>query len=217
LAESDRDKALNAFKLPQPTINMGGGAQKLSGSLRLSGWWKTLDWLYYINASTAYQSVAAQIQSIYTQCGQFLTGLEMEATANLLSNEYRDGSRMGRSEIEDLLRGGADAGGWLLATIDADRRLHITDEPARDSDYFYVANDGSLWDKFGTPISPETCPVGKWLYMRSSIPQTADFSRTSSPFPAFIVEATYDAKSGAYRPVTRGRPSPYELMGTITK
>ncbi len=217
LAESDRDKALNAFKLPQPTLNTSGGRGKLSGSLRLAGWWKTLDWMYYINASTAYQTVATQINSIYTQCGQFLTGINIEATAAILSNEYRDGSRMGRSEMEDLLRAGASGSGWLLANVSEDRLLTITDETARDSNYFYITNDGILVDQFNSIIRPEECPVGKWMYMRSGIPQTADLSMVGSPFPAFIVEATYDAKTASYRPVTRGRPSPYELMRAITK
>ncbi|MFZ6029946.1 MAG: hypothetical protein ACOYYS_19710 [Chloroflexota bacterium] len=218
LAESDRDKALNAFKYPQPTINTGGsGSGKLSGSLRLSGWWKTLDWMYYINASTAYQTVATQINSIYTQCGQFMTGIDMQATAGILSSEYRDGSRMGRSEMEDLLRAGASSAGWLMANVDENRMITVTDEPERDADYFFIANDGSLTNKFNAPILPEECPVGKWLYMRSGIPETADLSAVERPFPAFIVEAAYEAKTASYRPVTRGRPSPYELMGAITK
>ena len=215
-AENDRDTALEVYKYPQPTITPGDGSETTyMAVLRLSGWWTTLDWMYYLNSGNTYETVEDQILYIIAQCGQFFGDVETDLSATILTSPYRDGSQTGRGEVEKLLQAGSDNLKWILATVNSDLTVSLFEEPDRVVTV-YMAPNGELTNGNGVEILPETCPVGCWLAATTGVPQTADLSRLTAPFPAFVVEATWDSEGG-YTPVTRGKPSPFELLGGLSR
>lgn len=65
-ADSMRDAMLETQKLPTPTFRMNYGQGSMSATLRLRGWWHTLDWLYY--------GQSAGVESQITQGGMVTVG-----------------------------------------------------------------------------------------------------------------------------------------------
>ncbi len=206
-----RDRILAENRYPVPTIRTGQSGGEPSARLTCYGWWRTLDWRYYVQADATNVATTSQISTIISNIGQFGLTADIETVSGISENQSRDGDRTGLAEIEALLAKGTSAGKRLLARVEPDRRVRIYAEPSSGPDDYYLDADGRLYTGQGQMVDLRMCPVGFWCQLRDVIPDTADLSKLSSPTPFFVERSEYDAKSGRLTLEPRGRPSAWDL------
>ncbi len=155
-ATNERDRYLHEHRYPITSNELSGGQGEIK--IECLGWWKTLDWMYYTNASTVAVSNITQMRAIIAATGQFINGvLESEITDPitwdsgegitwddgesidwdtgteafaLTSVPSRDGSGTGLSYLIELLNAGSSNVNPLLAYVDQSRYLHIYERRA---------------------------------------------------------------------------------------
>jgi hypothetical protein len=185
---------------------------KMQGRLYCRGIWETLNWMYYENSDTTAISYKDQILKVLTQCGQFIYGSPaFTATASLISNQFREGNKMGMDEIEEMLDIGSEEGKRIVATIDQNSRILFREVVVPQSDYLQYAMDTDLDIWFRTHKLPrQHCTVGIWVDYKFGGIEMQESEYFTMPFPAFIETASYNVKQKKYKPDSMSNP--YELM-----
>ena len=95
------------------------------------------------------QETTDQIQAIASDAAaaQFLAGVKIEADSALYSSPYRSGLKTALQEIRDLLASGTSAAVGLVASMDANRVLHISAKPSAVA--LVQGEDGVIRDMLG--------------------------------------------------------------------
>lgn len=214
-AEAKRDNILAACKYIKPVINFasGGGAVG-TGKITCRGWWNTLGWKYYGQASTTDTETTAQIAAIIAASGQFLTGTFINPASGLSGSALRRGDRTALAEIEDLLAQGKSGGRRLLATVTNQREVVVNEEAASSNFELYLKKDSRVENKWGDEAVMQTCPVG-WAKLKDVIPSSLDMTRIADPSMVYIEEASYDVARQRYIPTPKGERSVWEMMQLV--
>ncbi len=139
---------------------------------------------------------AEEVQSAIQTSGQFLNGVDVDATSGLYSNSYRDGEASCRRVVEDLLRAGTVNGHALLAEVGRNRRVRLSEEPTpplAGGTALRMDARGHLSDEYGQPWPRRVSPVGRWCIVRQAALALFDRTRLADPATFFIERSQYTA------------------------
>lgn len=189
-ANRDRDLYLADHKYAQMDFDFSGGSDDIA--VECFGWFATLDWKYYSNATISNQENTAQISAIITSAGQFFNGTIIENTSGTNTNRFRDGSQTALNCIQALLKAGTSNTRPLLAYVDKNRYVHVYErdaEPAIGSEDYLMREDGRLETRVGEVVPDAHCIVAKWVRVKS-VPNTTGSVLSVRPF--FIESAEYN-------------------------
>lgn len=190
-AQQRRDIELAMRANPRPEFESRGTRDYVQ--IECLGWYATLDWRYYTNATTSDVEDAAQISAIVTSAGEFLRGTVLENTSGLSSSQERDGHSTALDCINALLDAGTTNIRPLLARVDRDRYLHVYEreaEPADGKAPYVLRDDGQLETDMGTLAAPEHCTCAAWATVQG---MSSTLTGLASMRPFFIQRAEYDA------------------------
>jgi hypothetical protein len=111
------------------------------------------------------QETTRQLLNLFSAgfCGQFFSERNLLAVSGIQAPQFRDGSRRGRQEAEDLLKAGTSAGARLLAMVDDRRRVHVYLQPGVKESQVMTGRDGVLRAINGRPLLPSQQPAGSWV------------------------------------------------------
>lgn len=213
-AEGLRDQVLAQKYRPVIQRSIEGAAGADYAEIMCRGWWATLDWQYYANASTALVATSTQIANIITSAGQFFTGTEVYTASGITTSEARDGNEKAMQYVETLLKIGVSGGRRYMATATEDRRLVVQQEPAQYAADYRITVDGVLYDNYNVQVVDQLCPVGVWVADNSVLlPRQSE--TVSDPGGFFIESAEYNAVNYHLRIQPRGRIDPLDVVGII--
>jgi len=126
----------------------------------------------------------------HATCGQFLTGVVLEAASWVQAALYRGGGRSCRREVEDLLEMGNDSGVRLLARVTAERAVWIYPREEAGAAGLWLRDDGQVRDAYGV-LPLHVSPVGRWAIVDAQRPGMPDrvYIRAAEYRPAVGVVA----------------------------
>lgn len=191
---------LDKHKRPVQELELSGGTDEII--MECYGWWHSLSWCYYSNASVVVTENTTQIRNIITACGQFIEGVIVNgvgvpidwtngaviewddanepiewdsggASSGMTSVPTRDGSNTALAYIMELLNAGSVNIRPMLAYVDKFRWLHVY-ERNLESVEFIMRNDGDLETKLGKIVEPENCLSAVWVGMKGAPPAAID-------------------------------------------
>lgn len=196
-AEATRDRILEENKYPIPTVDPFLSTMI---SLKLRGWWNTLEWQHYVNSGTTDVATTQQIVDIVADSAQFLEGAHVFNASGVNSNEFRDGQITAKAMIEDLLEVGTSDGKRLIALVNRERFLEIHKlDTVEDPDY-RMRDDGSLENIADVPISESNLKdiIGKWVTLKSAPSVIGNFAVIR---PFLVESAVWRNGKTTYRPL----------------
>ena len=192
-AENYRNTYSANHKYAVPEIDLSGNEDEII--VECYGWWKTLEWKYYSNASETAVENTTQISAIITACGQFIAGTIIETTSGLTTVPTRDGTNTGLAYITELLSAGTSNARPLLAYVDKNRYIHVYERIAETTEYI-MRDDGQLETLLGKLVEPESCIHAAWVRVKG-VPDTLGGISAMRPF--FIERAEYiERDQGSY-------------------
>ena len=151
-----------------------------------------------------------QVKTMAASYGQFFANVLLEVDSGISTESFRDGDGTALYEIEELLKMGTVNKRRMLATVDVNRYLRITEEPTNETPYL-ITKGGELRGALDNPINAEACPVGVWMRLKDVIPSSVDVSLLADPTMAFIDEAEYNARTGVLQLTPRNIEDPWEI------
>jgi len=167
---------LERFRYPIPGAKIMNKAE-LKAVVTCKGWWNTLDWKYYSNASSSSVATTSQISSIVTSCGQFLTGTDIITASGINTSSKREGEKTGLEEIVDLLNSGTSNDLRLLAVVDENRRVRVYEEPTPNSQDMLVSKFGDFESYLGVKLDKELIRPGYYVVLKDILSSSVDVSR----------------------------------------
>lgn len=198
-AEATRNRILGENKYPVPTIDPYKSTQI---SLKLRGWFDTLDWQHYSNSGETNVQTTTQIGTILAAKGQFIRGTHVFNASGINTNEFRDGQTTVKAQVEDLLASGTSAGERLYGVVNVERYLEIRKIASVTYPDFRLRDDGLLETFADVPFSAERIKdaIGKWASVKSAPAVIGNFSVIR---PFLIESATWRKQdnSATYRPL----------------
>lgn len=199
-----RDMLLTQKARPVQVIEIHASDQSPGARITCRGWWETLEWRYYQQSGTAEIDTAVQAQAIAEECGQFFSLVELDRglTSGVVVNQFRDGDGTGAYEIEELLTMGTARYRRMLAIVDQQRRVLISEEPLPNTPHL-ISTDGELRDEFAVPVRKEHAPAGMWAKLHDVIPGNIDSERLADPSLLFVEESEYETASDRLNLTTR--------------
>ena len=117
--------------------------------------------------TTGFVSRLTRIQELAAveRGGQFLTGLLVKSTVGGDTLLRREGRQDCQSELADLVAQRDSSGNRLLATVEADRRLVISSQPAEADWQFTLDSRGRLRTRSGREVCSHDQPAGKRIWL----------------------------------------------------
>jgi len=202
-AEGARDTYLASNKYAPPEVELSGGNTAYV-RVECYGWFKTLEWKFYANATTSNIATTSQIAAIIASAGQFFNGSLIENASGIDSNQYRDGTVNAKQQVTELMNAGTTNVRPLLARVDKDRYIHVYERQAEDPEYL-MRSDGQLETLLGQTVRASYCINSSWVRIKD-IPDTLGGLSAMRNF--FIESAEYDAERDrcVYRPAGAFEP-----------
>jgi hypothetical protein len=212
-AEAKRNELLDYYRLPRVDRESVQRTDRPSATLLCRGWWHTLDWRYYSNATNANTATTTQIADIISAAGEFIAGTRIVDASGISTNPYRDGNDRAQPTIEQLLQVGTSSGRRLLAGIGRDRRATVWSELANDpaTNYRLDALD-VLRGPTGQVVLPHTCPVGIWISDGNGLIGPLGAATLADPGAFFAERAEYDVQASRLTLSPRGSIDPYDFV-----
>jgi hypothetical protein len=181
---------LDRFRYPLPGAKISNRSD-LKAIVNCKGWWETLDWKYYNNASASSVATTSQIATIVTQCGQFFSGTDIISVSGINTSSKRDGEKTGLDEIIDLLNTGTANDLRLLAVVDENRRVKVYEEPIPNSMDMLVSKFGEFENYMGVKLDKEFVRPGSYVVLKEVLPASVDVSRMADISRFFMESVTY--------------------------
>jgi hypothetical protein len=210
-AEEAARKRLAAERFPIATIDLAENAGESYAVLYGKGFWWTLDWRYYGNGNSNDLDTALQAEAMMIYANQFFASVSNEVKADgsnvgsgLLTPQKRNGDSTVLYEVEKLLQMGTVNNRRMLARVDEHRNLRLYEEPEVPAYPYLQTADGDILDRFGSPVSKSSCPVGMWARLHQVQPASLDSALVGDPSLRFIDEMEYDVASDRLTPRARG-------------
>jgi len=184
-AEQSRGLYLADHQDPITEPEFSGGAGEIS--VQCYGWFSSLGWKYYSNATSSNVENTTQIAAILTDAGQFFVSSVVEDSAGITSDQQRDGTSTALTYINQLLNAGTSNVRPLLARVDKKRILHIYErkaKPPTNTPDYLIRSDNKLITPLGAVVPDKECKVAVWAKLQAA-PKFA---------PMFIESAEYNAE-----------------------
>lgn len=194
-------------------IRYSGAKRSMSATLICHGWWDTLGWKYAKIAAYAGNLVehTAQISSLVTSYGQFMTATDVEAVTGVSSSDYQDGDKTTLAAILKLMASGGASGRRLLASVDPNRRVQIYEEPAASTADYFMDSHAQIASMGGNEIDPYAPPVGMWVRLKDVMSPVVDVTRLVDPTLQFVEGSSWSADGGP-KYSFRGQPGVESLL-----
>lgn len=210
-AQQRRDKVLSQRAWPIP-LQVGGRGKPGTGRLTLRGWWTTLGWQYWTQASTGGVENTTQVDSIVTAEGEFITDVDVVDSSGVSGEQERDGSQTALENVAELLATGTTNDRRLLASVTPGRVLRVWEEPGSSDVPYNLHRDGRLTSgRAMTPLLPGQGPVGVWCGLADLPSRVADLGAARAVSP-FFVEAM-EWRDGVLWPEPRDVRSAWDVLG----
>lgn len=149
-----------------------------------------------------YRSLLEQVVAMISAAGQFVAGIDNDATTTLYSNPQRSGDTTAWDEIEGLLLDGA--GGRILLDVGETRRIRLYNEVTAPE--IVICADGTIETLLGERILKYLAPVGVWAELKDIVP-------SGEPTRVFIEAWDYDVQGDRLTPTVRGEREPWDVGG----
>lgn len=127
--------------------------------------------------------------------GQFFSGQDVFVASGIYSSPYREGDQSALNCIEELLGSGTTNLRRMMATVDDQRRVLVSEEPVEGSADYLLYENEELHDPFDRTLQKWAYPAGVWARLVDVIPGGVDTSRVADPSIVFIEEVTYEAET----------------------
>lgn len=165
----------------------------------------------YNDADMAFRILGAeltttQISSIYSSMAQYFSAIDVADSSGVYSNQYRDGDKTAKAEIDDLLAVGASGGARMLATVTGDGALKIYEQPGTSEADLLMRSTGQISWPSGGLIAPGWLPVAQWIQL-ADIPRNVD--ALASLANIFVERADY--RDGQLQIEPQGMPTPWDV------
>lgn len=166
----------------------GGGADGLTWD---TGWMAASPAMDVLFGVWGTEDTAVQAARVLTTCGQFFSSVDRRTTSGVVTNQWRDGTRLGDDEVRALLECGTSGNGRLVWGVGPQREVVLRAEPS------YVANEVLRWDmasgRLLTPLGQAAergvLPVGQWIEVVKGVETSA----------LFVEEGEYTVDGGGMR------------------
>ncbi len=148
-----------------------------------------------------------QVRNLVTMYGQFFSGVTLDVASGEWSRSYRDGKTDALTEVLNLLKIGGPNDRRLLATVGADRRVTVWEEPAPVPVYAMDVH-GQLYDAAGAQVQVWAAPsvVGNWMLLEDVLPAgMIDTTRLMQPELQFVEGVRW--QDGRLQVAFRGQPA----------
>lgn len=192
------------------------------GTLKL---WNTVTWIPRawgddaLTASMPFQiwgktETTQQILQMLSASSQFFDAFDFLNDSGKYSRLYREANQTAQTELENLLKAGTALDKRLLATVSADRVVHVFAEPDYDEssapmlDVYNTKH--SLLDASGQPYEEGRLPAGQWLTL-TGVPTNVDKFVDMSH--QFVERAEWDVEAGKLSALEfKGAPNPWDVI-----
>lgn len=163
---------------------------------------------------SGFQDTAIQMRNIVSAAGQFMAATDLDIGLSAIrTSQYRNGDATAISVAEELIKVGTSNNRRMLATVDANRRVHVSEEPTSANPPYSMNRSMELFDAYRNPVDGAFCPCGVWVSLWNVVPPSADLSSVVTPSPFFVEEASYDVQARVYRPRPRSAPDVFNIAG----
>lgn len=208
-AEQRRDRILSDLAWPMPMLYPNQQIPEIV----LRGWWSTLGWQYWTQASTGGVENTTQITTIATAEGEFISGVDVVDSSGVSGEQERDGTQSALDNIAELLATGTTNDRRLLATVTVERLLRVYEEPARTATAEYNLHvDGSMsYGRTRAPLLPGFAPAGVWAAL-ADLPVHLTRGGLVSRLSPVFVEAN-EWRDGVLSPEPRDIRSAWDVLG----
>ena len=152
----------------------------------------------------------AQIGDLVRQAGQFLTGTDVPVGSGRTVASYLRGDSTAVIEIEELLSAGGANSRRMLAQVQRNRRLLVTEEP-ENSEIAALMDSGGRLTARAWAVDEYQPPVGGWVRLTDVVPRAVDMTRLINPELQFVEGATWSNGAGL-RLRFRGQPSIEDIL-----
>jgi len=165
----------------------------------------------YNDADLAFRILGAeltttQVDSIYDGVGQFFSTIDVVDSSGVYSNQYREGDKTAKAEIDDLLASGTSTANRMLATVTPDGALKIYAQPTAGEGDIVLRSTGQVGWPAGGLITDGWLPVARWIQL-ADIPRSVD--ALAGLANIFIERADY--RDGNLQIEPAGMPSPWDV------
>lgn len=126
--------------------------------------------------------------------GQFFTSIYDPVASGVYSSPWRDGDSTGQMCVEELMKSGTTNLRRLLATVDMQRVVRVSEEPVAGSDDYYLMSNGKLLDTLQRPLANWQWPVGVWAQLADLLPGSVDTSKIADPSRVFLERVIYNVE-----------------------
>lgn len=166
----------------------------------------------FIFKFTRKDNIITQLQAMLTSAGQFISGIDVEASTTITTNPYRAGDATARTQIEELLTMHTGSTGRMALEITRDRRARIYSEPDTTAP-IYVDRYMNPFASSGAPLERHYCPYGYWASLKEVLPASGvgGGSDAASGAVGFVESAEYNVQSNRWVP--RFRQNKSALIG----
>lgn len=166
----------------------------------------------YVDASLYFrvegaQETTVQMQTIVSNCGQFLDGIEVFDASGVETPQFREGDLDGQTELEKLLDIGTSANRRLLATVTPNRKLRIYKKPVAATTDNLLGNDGSIVTSTNTRLPEGRLIAGTWLRTKDVPVSVGALTKLESLF----IESSERNADGILRPRAEEQDEVWDL------
>ena len=141
-----------------------------------------------------WEDTLAQLSRILTDCGQFFTGVDIQLTSGIKTNQYRDGDSTALDEALALIETGSSSGGRYTVTVDRDRVVHVVAEAAASESVDILVTRSLMRYAAGGVRVNEEMPVAEWMLIDKA---PMHLNNVYGLSPQFFDAVEYDVESDA--------------------
>lgn len=156
------------------------------------------------------EDTTAQVDSIVTAKGEFITTVSVADISGVETNQYRDGTNTAMDEIEDLLAVGDSSGNRMICHVTPKREFIIKAAPSQTDEYTIIyRGDGTLRYPLGGELDPGKLVAGSWLEVEG-IPASVDALLALTP--VFVESDEFEVSSMRNRPRPQASVDPWDIL-----
>ena len=186
-------------------------------SITLMRWWNGSVWQAFAPDRDmtfqvgGVQENTVQIAQMVQSAGQYGLEITFDRTTAITSSQFRDGDRLAKHLIEDLLSQGASNERRFLARVDQFRKIWVYEQPRSTDEDWSMDTEGNLWQG---SARHETwrCPAGYWVRIKNIGPALSMFDNELGWDRVYISEAEYRPGQAEYIPVAASRIGPSAIV-----
>jgi hypothetical protein len=158
-----------------------------------------------------------QIADMVTD-SNFLLDTDIVDASGINQNQWRNGDKTAKTEIEELLELGTSNDLRMLCRVAPNLHLEVWEEPVLNEEDFSISHDEIIFDQYGAIVPNSTCPVGMYLRYEDIIPENVNADQLLDIGYVFVEKAEYDCTNDTYKIVQTRDIDPIErIIGDPTR